>query len=312
VLFALAPNVGFLFAGRVLQGIGTGFALSAASASLVENSVFRTPRAASSATAVSTSAGLTLSLVITGLLAQYLPLPTVLSFGVLFVVAALAVALLAFTPETGGTGGGLRVQLPRVPRGIVRPFAAAALSVSVAYAVGALFLSLGAQMARQFSGTTDLFVIGLLLGVSSATIGLTAVLIARIHASVLVAIGATVSIAGLAVMAAAAASGSIALFFVWCIVGGVGYSFAFTGGLALANRAAPAEHRGATLSLVYLIAYVLQALAAVGAGAAATAMGLARAIDLAAPVVGIVCLASLVVITLDVVATRRDMAVRTA
>ena len=77
-------------------------------------------------------------------------------------------------------------------------------------------------------------------------------------------------------------------------VGGVAYSFAFTGGLGLINRAAPTHHRGATLSLLYLFAYLLQALTAIGAGALATALGLGTAVDIMAPVLGLLCVAALV------------------
>lgn len=37
LLFAFAPHVGFLFAGRALQGIGSGLAMGAATVSLIEN-----------------------------------------------------------------------------------------------------------------------------------------------------------------------------------------------------------------------------------------------------------------------------------
>ncbi|MDO9396983.1 MAG: MFS transporter, partial [Herbiconiux sp.] len=87
LVFAAAPNVGWLFAGRVLQGIGTGFALGAASAALVESNTSTNPRVASTLTTASTATGLTLALVVSGLLAQYAPLPLVLSFLVLFVLA---------------------------------------------------------------------------------------------------------------------------------------------------------------------------------------------------------------------------------
>ena len=64
IVFALAPDVGFLFAGRVLQGAGTGLALGAASAALVEHNVSSNARFASSMATVSTSTGLTLALVV--------------------------------------------------------------------------------------------------------------------------------------------------------------------------------------------------------------------------------------------------------
>ena len=76
--------------------------------------------------------------------------------------------------------------------------------------------------------------------------------------------------------------GSIALFLGWCIVGGIAYSFAFTGGLGLINQASAARHRGATLSLLYVIAYAFQAGTAIGVGALATGNGLNAAVGIAA------------------------------
>lgn len=305
LVFAIAPNVGFLFLGRALQGVGTGFAIGAASAALVEHNVSRNPRFASSLTTVSTATGLTLALVVSGLLAQVAPLPLVLSFGVLFVLAAVTFALVFATPRDSASDARWSFSPPRLPDGMLRTFVLATLSVSVAYAVGAIFLSLGSAMAREFTGTTDLFVIGLLLGASSLTIGITALLLARVPAHTAVVVGAVISIAGLGLMALASATGSIALLLAWCVVGGVGYSFAFTGGLGVINRAAPLHHRGATLSLLYLYSYLAQAVAAIGAGALATSIGLHEAVEIAAPVLGALCVAAIVLAAVERAAVRR-------
>lgn len=307
VIFAVAPNVGWLFAGRVLQGIGTGFALGAASASLVEHNISRNPRFASALTTVSTAAGLTLVLVISGVLAQLAPLPLILSFVVLFVIALVAIVFLALTPDDrpAPTATRWRPQALHLPRGIRRPFVLATLSVSVAYSVGAIFLSLGATMAAQLTHTSNLVVIGLTLAVSSLCIGLTALAAQRLHAHLAIAIGAVVSVVGLALMAAAAASGSLSVLLAWCVVGGVGYSLTFSGGLGLLGRTAPPEHRGASFSLLYLISYVFQAVVAIGAGAFATALGLGVAIGIAAPVVGVLCVASLALAAVDFGLRRR-------
>jgi MFS family permease len=306
-VFAIAPSVGFLYLGRVLQGVGTGFALGAASASLVENNVSRNPRFPSSLTATSTATGLTLALVVSGLLAQVAPLPLVLSYLVLLVIAVVAVVLIVLSADdrAARTATTWRPQPLHFPRGRLRAFIAATVSVAVAYSVGAIFLSLGAQMARQLTGTTNLIVIGALLGVSSFCIGGTALLLQRVPAHVAIAIGGGLSVLGLGVLAATAASGSIAMFLAWCIVGGVGYSFAFTGGLGLINRTAEPQHRGATLSLLYLFAYLLQAATAIGAGALATALGISRAIDIVAPLVGLLCVAALVLALVDLTSERR-------
>jgi MFS family permease len=310
-VFALAPNVGWLFVGRVLQGVGTGFALGAASASLVEHNVSPNPRFPSVLTTASTATGLTLVLIISGVLAQLAPLPLVLSFAVLFVLAALALVFLALTPDdrTADRAVRWRPQPLRLPAGMLRKFIVSTLSVSVAYSVGAIFLSLGASMASQLTGTSNLIVIGATLAVSSLCIGITALLIQKLHAHLAIVIGAVVSILGLGLMAATAASGSLPLLLAWCVVGGVGYSLAFTGGLTLLNRTAPPEHRGATLSLLYLFAYLLQAATAIGAGAFATALGLGVAVGISAPIVGVLCLAAIVLAAVDFGAGRRLAAV---
>src|ERR1700712_4222686 len=98
LLFAIAPNVGWLYAGRALQGAGTAFALGAASASLVENNTSSNPRLASSLTTASTALGLTLALLVSGALAQYAPWPEQLSFVVLAVLSALVFLAVSFMP----------------------------------------------------------------------------------------------------------------------------------------------------------------------------------------------------------------------
>lgn len=293
VAFAVARDVSLLFVGRALQGVGAGLAMGAASASVVETSPFASPRAAGAVTTVATSGGLTLALVLGGALAQLLPLPLVLVHVVLAVLAVGALVLVALTPDDRAATGRFRPQLPRVAPGTGGAVTTATLGVVVAYCVGGVFMALGAQMARQLTGTTDLLVVGLLLGLSSAAIGCTALVIARVPPVVSSAVGAAVSLVALAPMVATAATGTMAAFLVWCLASGVGYSFCFTGGVGLVGKEAPASHRAGTFSLVYLAAYLLQTIVSVGAGALATARGLPIAIDGAAVVVGVFCIALL-------------------
>ncbi|MFB6396493.1 MFS transporter [Polymorphospora lycopeni] len=307
VIFALAPNVTFLFVGRVLQGAGTGLAIGAASASLVQNNISGNPRFANSLATIATSTGLTLALVLSGAFAQFAPLPLFWSYIVLLVLAVAAVAALAATPDDRPADARRwRPQALRLAPGLRRTFTIATLSVCLAYSVGALFLSLGAYMIRQFTQTDDTLVIGALLGCSSATIGVTALLLTRVPAHTCVWVGVSLTVVSLALMAAVATSGSIVLFLAWCLVGGVAYSFAFTGGLGLINRAAAEHHRGAALSLLYLFAYLLQAATAIGAGALATANGLDVAVSIAAAILTGLCVAVLALMAYDARTTRSD------
>lgn len=295
VVFALAPNVGFLFAGRVLQGAGAGLAMGAATASLVENSPSRNPRFASTLATISTASGLTLALVISGVLARFAPLPLFWSYIVLLVLGLGTFMALACSPTDRPTDAPrLRFATLRLAPGLRLTFTIATLSVALAYGVGAIFLSLGAHMIRQFVQTEDTLVIGVLLGCSSAAIGATALLLRSVPAFVSVWTGTVLTAISLAIMLGAAWSGSVVVFLVWCLIGGAAYSLTFTGGLGLINRSAPEQHRGSTLSLLYLYAYLLQAATAIGIGVLATASGLDTAVIVATIALSIVCLAVIV------------------
>ncbi len=300
LLFAFAPHVGFLYAGRVLQGAGAGLAMGAATASLIENNTTHSPRFASTIATVATANGLTLALLLSGLFAEYLPLPLLWSYIVLLALAAATIAALLATPDDRpAVSSRWRPQAPFVPAGIRIGFVIATLSVSLAYCVGAIFLSLGAHMIDQFTHTDDTALVGILLAVSSAFIGVTGLFLARFPARSLIWAGTGLTVVSLAVMTAASARQSLPLFLVWCVVGGIAYALAFTGGLGLINRLAPEHHRGSTLSFLYLIAYSLQASTAIGVGAVATVISLRIAVGSAAISLTVLCGAVAVLLIVD-------------
>lgn len=300
LVFALAPNVVFLYAGRVLQGAGTGLTVGAATAALTENNPTANPRFASTTATVATATGLACALVLSGVLAEHFPLPLVWSYIVLLGLAAVSIIALVLSPDDRPAARARwRPQAPYVPAGMRLGFLIATLSAALAYCVGALFLSLGATMIDQFTALDDTAVVGGLLGASAACIGLTGLFLGRARAGVLVAAGALATVLSVGLMAAASAFESLPLFFAWCIVGGIAYSLAFTGGLGVINRIAPDEHRGAVLSLLYLIAYSLQAVAVLGVGVLATAGSLRVAVGIAAVVLAVVCVTVLVLLLVD-------------
>nr|WP_280909549.1 MFS transporter [Leucobacter exalbidus] len=291
VLFAIAPNVSFLFIGRALQGAGAGLAMGAATASLLENNPRINPRFASSMATVATATGLTIALALSGLLAEVTPLPLLWSYVVLLGLSLASITTLALTrDDRPAHASRWRPQSPSVPAGIRLPFVVATFSVSLAYCVGAIFLSLGAHMITQFARTDNSAVVGALLALSAAAIGVTALFLARVSPRVCVWLGGLLTLLSLGLMWAASSAGSAPLFILWCLVGGTAYSFAFTGGLGLINRVAPIHHRGSTLSLLYLVAYALQAVTAIGVGAIATSGSLGLAVMVAALAISALCL----------------------
>lgn len=308
VLFATAPHVSALFAGRVLQGAGTGLGMGAGTAALLDNRGTRTPLFASSTATVSTATGLTAALVISGVVAEYLPLPTVWGFVVLVVLALAVAVLLASTPDDRpASGPRWRPQRPELPQGLALVFWLATMSLSLAYCAGAIFLAMGAQMISAFAITDSTLVVGLLLGSSTAVIGLTGVLIAGVPATVSIGIGTALTVASMGLMAGVAEAGTVSLFLVFSVIGGMAYAFGFAGGLGLLGAVVPPDRSGAILSTLYLVAYILQAVAALGTGALATAYGMRAGIILAASVM---CLLCVLVAVLLVVHLRRDHRLR--
>jgi MFS family permease len=307
VLFAVAPSVAWVFVGRAFMGLGVGLSLSPASAAMVDFSAPGQVARASSITTAATATGLALATLVGGALVQYAPYPLHLDYWVLAVVVAGVLVLAWFLPRhvANEDPRPWRLRGLTVPRGLGGTFATAVLAVSAAYALGSVVLAMGAQIARQLVGSTNVLVTGALISVSAVVIGIVAVASRRVPAVWLIAGGTVSSIVGLGLLTLSASAHSLPLFFGGMVVGGAGYSFNFLGGLTLVNAHAPATHRAGMLSSVLVVAYLVQGAAALLLGAVATSVGLASALDVGTPAIGLICVAAVVL----VLAVRRPRAV---
>ncbi|WP_285114278.1 MFS transporter [Leifsonia sp. fls2-241-R2A-40a] len=299
LLFAIAPSVGWVFAGRAFMGAGVGLALAPATAAAVEFSRAGFENRASSTVTAATAAGLSLATIVGGALIQYAPLPLHLDFWVLLAVVAAVLGLVYFLPRDSARASEekWRPRPIRIPAGIRLLYAAAAAAVTAAYAFGSVFLALGADVAKDLIGSRNVLVTGSVLAIMSVMIGVTAVLARRIPPGRLVVTGAAVTLADLVLLVLSAQSHSLPLFMVTTVFSGAGYGLLFSGGLALIATHAPALHRGGTISAVYLVAYVFQGAIAFGLGAVATAAGLGTALFTGAIAIGALAVGALVLAT---------------
>ena len=304
LLFAIAPSVGWVYAGRALMGAGVGLALTAATAAVVEYSAQGKASRASSITTAATAAGLALATIVGGGLIEYAPAPLHLDFWVLLAVIAIVFGFVWQMPRhtKDESQGAWRPRPITVAKGIRVLYVASAVAVTAAYAFGSVFLALGAQVARQLIGTENIFVIGLILAIMSVTIGVTAIAGRRFPAGRLVAVGAVATLADLALLETSAQTHSLPLFMAATVLGGISYGLLFSGGLGLITAHAPAHHRGGTVAAVYLVAYVLQGSIALTLGLVATASGLGTALLLGVIVIG--SLAVLVIAAAGALAAR--------
>jgi predicted MFS family arabinose efflux permease len=293
-LFAIAPNVGWVFVGRAFMGIGVGLSASPATAAMVEFSAPGQSGRASLVTTIAQAAGLAFAAIVGGALIEYAPFPTRLNFWALFIVIAGLIAVAWFLPRPDPTVAVRRWQ-PRalvIAPGLRLVFATSTIAVTAAYAIGTIMLSLGAQIARDLIGSGNALVTGGVFVVFAGSAAVAAILAKRFAATTTIVVGGLLSVLSLALLMVSASDRAFVVFLLTAIGAGIGYSLMFLGGLTLINARVPATHRAGTLSAIYLVAYLMQGVTAIALGMIATAAGLQRAIDIGAPAVAAICLAT--------------------
>jgi MFS family permease len=295
LLFALAPDVSWVFAGRALMGVGVGLSLSPATAAMVEFSALGQAKRASSITTAATALGLALATLVGGALIQYAPFPTHLNFWVLFVVIAVVIGAAWFLPRHTRDQdlGRWRPRLPGIPRGLRKVFIVSAVSVTAAFATGAVMMSLGDLIAANLIGSDNSLVNGSSFALFAVAVGVVAIAARGLSAPTIIVLGGAFTTLGMGLLLLSAEGHSLGLFLATSVVLGAGYSLLFLGGLTVISANAPAHHRAGTLSAVYLVAYLMQGVTASVLGAFATASGLQVALDIGAPAIVVIGLGAL-------------------
>jgi MFS family permease len=289
-VFGLAPDLAWVFVGRGLMGLGVGLALSPATAAMIEFGGPSRAHRASSTTTAATATGLALATLVGGALVQYAPFPLHLTFWVLTAVTVITGVLAWFFPRhtPDESTGRWRPRGLAVPTGARREFAAGTLGVSAAYAMGAVFLALGAQIARQLIRSDNAFVDGAVISISAVMIGVVAILARPLPARISLLFGPIALALGLGTLVGSGLAHSLVLFVVASVLSGTGYSLLFAGGLGMVAASAPEHRRGAVISAAYVIGYLLQAVCALALGAIATSTGLLTAIEIGTvPLIGL-------------------------
>jgi MFS family permease len=302
--FAVAPGVAWLFAGRALMGVGVGLTASPSTAAMVEFSVPGQTQRAASVAAAAQAVGFAAALLLGGALVEYAPLPTRLTFWLLFALLSLLfVATWALPRERGANAGRWRIRTPSVPKDLRGAFALAALAVLTAYTHGVLILSLGGQVAHDLVGSSNAFVNGAILSLFAIVSGIAGVGAKRLSPRAAMILGAVASASGVGLLALAAARHALPIYLAATAIAGVGYSLLFFAGLAIINAVATPQHRGGILAALYLIGYLSLGTVALVLGVIARSTSLGLAIDVGAGVIALTSLATLCYATTSSIAS---------
>ncbi|MER6780318.1 MULTISPECIES: MFS transporter [unclassified Streptomyces] len=303
-LFAGAQGLGLLLAARAVQGLAVGLATGAVGAALLELAPRSRPALGAQVNSAGPTVGIGLGGIGAGLLVQYAPAPTVLSY--LLLVAAFAVTLVGVfrmresAPEARA-GGRMRISARRihVPAAVRGRFAILVLTIVAVWSVGGFYLSLGPHLALSLLGSSNYLVGGATVALLAGAATAAQLLLGRVEALRTAVLGLCGLLAGLGLVLLALGLRSAPVFLVGTAVLGGGWGAAFLGSFrALSSLAEPA-HRGELTAAVYVFAYLAMSVPAVLAGMLTNIHGLHRtSVGFMAAVAGVCALALLVTLRL--------------
>jgi predicted MFS family arabinose efflux permease len=287
LLFAVANGPALLFAGRVAQALGVALLSGSASAALVELEPHGSTRRASVTATVMLTLGSGTAPLITGLLVEYAPEPTVLAFALHVSVVVPLIFMAWRIPETAPPEArdSWRPRRPSVPPNIRLPFAIASLAGGLAWLTAAILFSLIPSYLRVTLGVGNPAVVGipafLMLAVSTAT----QLAPTRLDDRGLMGCGLALGAIGTACLVAAVPFHSLVPVGIGAVLSGAGHGCSLKGSLATIARIAPIDARGELFSLHYAIVYLIVGLPIVAAGALVGGLGFFHAFAIFAGIV---------------------------
>ncbi|MFJ5062098.1 MFS transporter [Streptomyces nigra] len=277
--FLFEDGLPLLFVGRVFSGFAAGLLSGAATAAITELArPDERARAAFAATAANMG-GLGCGPLLAGILAEYAPHPLRLPFLVHIGMLAVAMVLVAALPES------VHRPVPRPPlrpEGMVVPpqtrsvFVPAGLASFAGFSVLGLFTAVAPSFAAQYLGVDNLAVAGaiVLTVFLASTAGQ---LMGRTGPGRALPLGCAILIAGCVLIGTSLLAESLGVLIAGAAVAGIGQGMSFRASVAGVARAAPDEQRGATISALFVAAYVGISLPVVGIGALSVPLGLRSA-----------------------------------
>ena len=249
-----------LFAARFAQGVVSGIVFSVGSAWVGELSLASGEGAGGRRAAFAMTAGFSLGPLVSGVLGQYLPAPTVLPYLVHTVLVAVGLALALRLPETVDLVAGSRRRAggsPAVP--LIRPgdgLLVATVLAPVAVCVYALPTTVVSAVPLLVElPAAGVLVTGVLAGVTLGASTVVAGLQRRLGRWTAVA-GTALGIAGFLTAAAYTATGALPWLVAASPLLGAGGGLCLAAALTLTARLAAPSRRGALTSLCLACAYV--------------------------------------------------------
>ncbi|MEU6582559.1 MFS transporter [Nocardia sp. NPDC046763] len=275
--FAEAQSVAWLFTARIVQGIATGLATGAITATLIDLQPAES-RLGALMTNVAAGGGLAVGAISSGLLVAYAPAPTRLVYWLLAVAFTVIVIGVLLIPETVAPDGrGLASLKPKVsvPQEVRAAFLTLVPSIAATWALGGLYLALGGALMKVHFHVGTPLAGGLVVVALQGTSAVTALLARDWTIDQALLRGPILLMSGVSLALLGAATESVWLFFAASVVAGVGFGPSFSGALRMLTGLSPAETRAEVVTAIYVVSYLSLSVPAVIAGLCVQRFGLA-------------------------------------
>jgi predicted MFS family arabinose efflux permease len=296
LMFLVAPGVGWVIAGRIVQGIASGAATGAFTAALVELAPPHRKRLGPILGSVGLTGGLAVGSLLAGVAIELTSSANTIAFVVLSALTVVGGVAVVASPETiGRAPGALRSMIPHVaiPPAARMEFLAAAPVVAAVWMLAGLSGGLAPSMVHSVfhldSGLLD-GLAGFIAPAVSVVVGLS---FARVRARTAMTIGIYASILGAVGIIGGAAVGSLVTMFAGQAIAGLGFGAAFTASLGLVIPLAAAHRRAGVVAGIYVVSYLGLGVPVVLAGQLTDVLGVVPTVGFYSAVVVLLALFSL-------------------
>jgi MFS family permease len=259
LIFLFAPDIGWVIAGRVVQGVVSGAATAAFTAVLVELAPARHKGLGPILGSVGLTGGLAFGSLLAGVGIQFTSAANTIAFIALSALTvAGGIAVLA-SPETISRGpGALRSLIPHVavPPAARTEFLAAAPVVAAVWMLAGLSGGLAPSMIQSVFHRDSGLLYGLAGFIAPAVSVIVGLSFARVHPRMAMRIGIYASVIGAAGIIGGASAGSLALMFLGQAIAGLGFGAAFTASLGLLIPLVDPDRRAGVIAGIYVVSYV--------------------------------------------------------
>ncbi|MFE9833653.1 MFS transporter [Streptomyces sp. NPDC005551] len=279
-LFATADGLTTLIGARVLQGIATGAATSAAGAALLDLEDPARPGRPALANSIAPVTGMAAGVLAATLMVRFAPVPAITVYAALIAVfAAQAIALVSTSETVRRRPGALRSMRPHLalPSVAAHALLLNGAGVVAVWALGGFYSSLGPGFTRLISPDGPEYAGGLVFFTLTAVAAPTVYFTRRMRADVSALLGSCAVIPAAVLTLGALFLADPVLVFTGAALAGFGFGAVSQGALRAVVDSVPAREKGGTLASYYVLSYLAMSLPAIGAGALTAGFGLRAA-----------------------------------